>query len=56
MQSSVLVCWLGFGQAGLASLPTSAFVAQLQLSTTEGPIICRFYENADFLSAVLTVT
>jgi hypothetical protein len=31
VQSSVLVCWLGFGQAGLASLPTSAFVAHLQL-------------------------
>jgi hypothetical protein len=27
MQSSVLACWLDFGQAGLASLPTSAFVA-----------------------------
>jgi hypothetical protein len=30
MQSSVLACWLDFGQAGLASLPTSAFVAHLQ--------------------------
>jgi hypothetical protein len=31
MQSSVLACWLDFGQAGLASLLTSAFVAHLQL-------------------------
>ena len=30
VQSSVLACWLGFGQAGLSSLPTSAFVAHLQ--------------------------
>jgi hypothetical protein len=30
MQSSVLACWLDFGQAGLASLPTSAFVAHIQ--------------------------
>ena len=27
MQSSVLACWLDFGQAGLSSLPTSAFVS-----------------------------
>jgi hypothetical protein len=31
MQSSVLVCWLGFDQVGLTNLPTSAFVAHLQL-------------------------
>jgi hypothetical protein len=30
VQSSILVCWLGFDQTGLASLPTSAFVAHLQ--------------------------
>jgi len=30
MQSSVLVCWLGFDQVGLASLPTSAFVAHVE--------------------------
>jgi hypothetical protein len=32
MQSSVLVCWLGFDQVGLTNLPASAFVAHLQPS------------------------
>ncbi len=30
-------CYLGFGQAGLASLPTSAFVAHLQLGYNQKP-------------------
>jgi len=30
LTASVLTCWLGFDQTGLANLPTSAFVAHIQ--------------------------
>jgi hypothetical protein len=47
MQSSVLVCWLGFDQVGLTNLPTSAFVAHLQLLYNQKANISPFSKMPD---------
>ena len=55
VQSSVLVCWLSFDQAGLSSLPTSASWRTYNQNTTLQPVICKFCKNSRLVSAVTTV-